>query len=331
MNAEFHYYMVAMIARRAGFTGEQADELAYASQYTDHALVSYQVRGPGVKYDTVTTHHFGFWDKSQEYQVWIPFHFVPGDAEAAARLRSDRRKNALVVTPNGARAKELLVSALKTRNIMRIGIALHTFADTWAHQNFTGRNEEFNRFDQNSLVPPIGHAHAGRAPDKLEQTWEDPRLIPDARRIHNRSRFFAAARKVYRYLATYNRRSFEDEELVLSELESIIGAPGNERPYEERTLDFIIREDIAEYRRNEWKGEAVELDDSTGDEELGNMMDKYLWLKHEIQNRTGAKPRTVRPKPGFFKSRYYRWHEAAKEHYSEAVRVLRDLRLPDLK
>ena len=331
MNAEFHYYVVAMLARRAGFAGAEADELAYASQYTDHALVSYQVRGPGVRYDTITTHHFGFWDKAQEYQVWIPFHFVPGDPDAAARVRTDRRKNALAVTPNGARAKELLVSALKTRNIMRIGIALHTFADTWAHQNFTGRNEQFNRFDQNSLVPPIGHAHAGRAPDKLEERWEDPRLIAAERRINNRDRFFQAARKVYRYLATYNRRDFSDEELVLTELESIIGRPGQERSFEERTLDFIIREDITEYRRNDWKAEAIELDDTTGDEDVSNMMDKYLWLKHELKNRTGSKRRTVRPKPGFFNSRYYRWHEAAKEHYAEAVRVLRDLRLPDLQ
>ncbi|MFW5995158.1 MAG: DUF6765 family protein [Spirochaetia bacterium] len=330
MNVEFHYYIVAMLARRAGFTQHEADTLAYASQYADNALVPYKVRGPNIEYETVTTHHFGFWDSRQEHLVWVPFHFMPGDPEYGASLRSDRKRNPLVVTPNGRRAKELLIAALKSRNIMRIGIALHTFADTYAHQNFTGRNEAFNRFDPNSPVPPIGHAHAGRAPDRLETIWEDPRLVPEKRTIRNRERFLSAARKIYRYLATYNRRDFSDEALVISELETLLGPEGAERPQEERQLDFIIQENIAEYRRNEWKGEAIELNDTTGEEDIDAMKDKYLWLKHELSNRAGLSQRTVTARPGFYRSRYYQWHEAAREHRSEAARLLKDLKLSGL-
>ncbi len=325
MNEEFHYYVIAMLARRAGFAGAEADTLAYASQYVDHALVAYQVRGNGVEYETAVTHHFGFWDRGQEDRVWLPFHFMPGDPQRAAERRFDRAYNPLAVTANGPRARTLLISALKSRDLMRIGIALHTFADTYAHENFTGRNESFNRFDPNSPLPPIGHAHAGRSPDRLDTVWEDPRLVPEHRRVSNRERFFAAAKKTYRYLATYQQRDFSDEELVLGELEMIVGPPGAERPAEERILDFIIREDIAQYRRNEWKGEAVELDEATGDEEITGAMDKYLWLKDEITRRTGVGRRPVRAKTGFYRSKYYRWHEAAKAHRTEALRLLDDL------
>lgn len=331
VNDEFHYYIVAFLARRAGFPEAEAHELAYASQYTDHALVPYEVRGDGVRYQTIATHHFGFWDKRHEERIWLPFHFIPGDPEAGARVRSDKRPNHLVVTPNSPRAKELLVAALRSRDTMRIGIALHAFADTWAHQNFSGRNEEFNRFDANSPVPPIGHAHAGRSPDRIETVWEDPRLTPEHRTVRNHDRFFAAAQKIYRYLATYCRRSFDDETLVLSELERLTGPPGAERPEEERRLDFVITTDIPEYRRNEWKAEAVELDDSTGDEEISGMRDKYLWLKHEITQRAGIQTRTVRARAGFYRSRYYRWHEAAREHRRAAARIMRDLNLPGLE
>lgn len=332
VNEEFHYYTIAMLARHAGFAERDADIIAYASQFVDHALVTYQVRGNGVSYTTLTTHHFGFWDKSQEESVWIPFHFFPGDPREASRRRRDGEINPLAVTENSDRVKELLVEALKTRDFMRIGIALHTFADAYAHQNFSGRNETFNRIEQNSPVPPAGHAHAGRGPDRFEGRWTDTRLREPWSSVVNRDRYLAAAGKIYRYLSTYNRRSFADEELVLSELELLLGPAGAEHTSESRVLDFIIKYDIPRYSRNAWKAEAVELNRHTGDEDITSMQDKYLWLRHEISKQTGfSQVREVTARPGFFQSDYYRWHEAAREHRICAARVLADLGLSGLK
>ncbi|TVQ25046.1 MAG: hypothetical protein EA383_09440 [Spirochaetaceae bacterium] len=332
MNEEFHYYTIAMIARKAGFSDDDADIIAYASQFVDHALVAYRVSGRGVSYTTLTTHHFGFWDKSQEESVWIPFHFFPGDGTDVAQRRKDRVENPLAVTGNSDRVKELLVTALKTRDLMRIGIALHTFADAYAHQNFTGRNEEFNRIDVNSPVPPAGHAHAGRGPDRFEGRWTDARLREPWSQVINRDRYLAAAGKIYRYLATYKRQSFADEELVLTELELLLGPGGAEHSAEARILDFIINYNIPRYSRNTWKGEAIELNRHTGDEEITSVQDKYLWLRHELGKKTGfGQVREVRAKPGFFQSSYHHWHEAAREHRVAASRILSDLKLAGLK
>jgi hypothetical protein len=331
VNEEFHYYTIAMLARRAGFAEGDADIIAYASQFVDHALVTYQVTGPGVSYTTLATHHFGFWDKTQEESVWIPFHFFPGDAATAAERRKDGAVNPLAVTANSDRVKALLVAALKTRDLMRIGIALHTFADAYAHQNFTGRNEAFNRIEANSPVPPAGHAHAGRGPDRFEGRWTDARLREPWSTVVNRDRYLAAARKIYRYLATYNKRSFSDDDLVLSELELLLGPKGAEHSAESRVLDFIINYNMARYSRNEWKGQAVELNRHTGDEDISSVQDKYLWLRHELSKQAGfGQVREVRARPGFYQSPYYHWHEAAREHRRQASRILSDLSLAGL-
>ena len=47
--------------------------------------------------------------------------------------------------------KKLLIEGLKTRNLYRVGIAIHTYTDSWAHQNFSGLDEEWNTTESSSL------------------------------------------------------------------------------------------------------------------------------------------------------------------------------------
>ncbi|KGE73827.1 DUF6765 family protein [Spirochaeta lutea] len=240
MNGIFHYSTTYLLALRAGFSATDAQILAYAANYVDHNLVPLQIRLPsGQVYRTIPTHHFGFWDPSQESSVWLPFHFFPsGDQACRESFRGDSKARssnqaALNTLPSGAPVKELLIQALKTRNLYRIGIALHTFADSWAHQEFTGRNQPWNTLESLSPVPPIGHAQAGRNPDAYHTIWYDPRLTPEHRIILNRRRFIAAARKIYRYLAAYNHRSLDNTDLVIMELEQILGPQNFSASYED--------------------------------------------------------------------------------------------------
>ena len=329
MNVEFHYYTVFYLARQAGFSDDDALVLAYSSQYLDNALVAYEVKHAGGVYETLVTHHFGFWDRGQEWDVWIPFHFYPAGAAVTRPPRRDGGSNALDVQPDSGRAKAMLVAALKTRNLYRVGIALHTYADTWAHQNFTGRNEEWNRVSPDSPVPPIGHAQALRDPDRIDAQWRDPRMQPPHDRVENRSRFLSAAGRIYRYLATYNGRSFDDEAFVVDRLNDLLGPPEYAR--ESRAENFIIECTMEPFSRLQWRKEA--FDPPSGwsglawEIDLESTLDKLNWVKDEMLHRT----RVIRREPvlardGFFSSHLYRWDQAARAQRADVIGRLSDLR-----
>ena len=76
----------------------------------------------------------------------------------------------------------------------RIGIASHTFADSWAHQNFVGFNDSFNGFNLNP-TPNIGHSDAVLHPDRVCRVWEDERLLNDM--VVNNDRFISAAEGLF--------------------------------------------------------------------------------------------------------------------------------------
>lgn len=327
---EFHYYAVYYLALQAGFPEADATVLAYSSQYLDNALVSYEVateRGP---YSTIATHHFGFWDRDQEWEIWIPFHFFPAGPEASRPGRRDGSPaNPLDVQPDSGPVKEMLVRALRTRNLYRVGIALHTYADSWAHQNFTGTREEWNRLDRRSALPPIGHAQAMRDPDQMDAAWVDDRLNGADAQVSNRSRFLACAGRIYRYLATYRRRSFADEELVLDRLQEILGPP--ERSEGERRDEFVIECGMEPYSRLTWRNEAFSAQNGWAgldrELELESMVDKINWLKEELLHKTRILTRTpVKGSERFYDSHLYHWDQAARAHRTEALAQLTPLR-----
>jgi len=348
MNTLFHYYTVYYLAEQAGFSPDDSSVLAYSSQYLDNALVSYSVATDDGTYVTLATHHFGFWDKSREWSIWIPFHFFPAGPEGnaaerrvdqagrvtrVAARRLDGQCNPLNVVANSDRVKQLLVEALRTRNLYRVGIALHTYADSWAHQNFSGKSEEWNRLDTASPLPPIGHAQKLRDPDRFDTVWEDPRLAGPERSVDSRKRNLEAAGRIYRYLATYNGRSFADEELVLANLERIMGPPGR-KENEERVSDFVIECGMAPYSRALWRQEAftgsgANLDPGFGNGEMESTVDKLLWLKDELLHRTELLERQpVTAKPGFRRSHLYHWDQAARAQLESARSILSDLMPP---
>lgn len=325
MDTEFHYYGMYYLATEAGFSRPDATILAYSSTYIDHSIVPLRIEHDGAVYTTEVTQQYRFWDKGQEREVWIPFHFFPGDPEVAARRRLDGRRNPFVVTPHSPAVKANLISALKSRNLYRIGIALHTYADSWAHQDFTGRWEDWNIVNPQSQVPAVGHSQVTGKPDDFDATWEDPRLKPEFRKVDNSRRVFAAAEMIYRYLCTYNRRSFDDAELVLDRLHDLYGPPGR-KTSEERRLDFVIETGANEYDRTEWRKEAAEVPESVLADISDSVADKIGWVREEIrQSARLVSPKLVQAKPGFTATDLYKWNEAVKEQRGAACRILSEL------
>jgi hypothetical protein len=322
MNLEFHYYAILFLASRAGFPEAEARTLAASSQNVDDAIMAWEARGPAGPWRGMVTQNYLFWDEDISDSVYLPFHFLPGDPAHAASQRRDGARNPYIVTPDSPLAKAVLIAALESRNLYRIGIALHSYADTWAHQNFTGRMEEANAIDLSSRLPPAGHLHALRSPDEALGLWRDDRLVPGLEFIDNRERFLLAAKKIYRYLRTFRRGSFADEELVLSELGTIWKRDG--RDMEARIADFCIALDAEPYRRGAWAAEAGMAGQDPEDGRASGY-DKLQWLKAELKRRTGAGDGILRfDSPRFEGSDLQRWDEAAREHLAAARRLIRE-------
>ncbi len=320
MNAEFHYYSIYFLCLRAGFEPERCSNLAFASQYVDNAIVGYDIYEDSFVYSTLVTQNYIFWDDETLRGIYLPFHFIPGVLEAARVERVDGAASRWTVTPDSPLAKELLVAALKTGDDFRMGIALHSYADTWAHQHFSGRVEDCNVMEGSSPLPPAGHLQALRAPDDAAGRWTDPRLIPALSRVDNGARFRAAARKIYRYLRTYLRRGFEEEELVLDQLCAVWAAyPGDMKA---RIASYTVDLDVAPYDKRAYLERAGIVEG--GSEEPPAGYDKLEWLRGEIAKRTGSGSgaRRVATHGRFRGSEVHRWNEAARAHRELATSLL---------
>ena len=312
MNVEFHYYSTAFLAVKAGFPLDEATTLAYAGQYVDDHHRPLEIHTPRGTVVSSPTQNFSFWDPDTVSGVLAPFHFLPAGPQTgeAPSPRADGARSVWDVRPDSAPAKALLVGALRTGNLHRIGLALHTYSDTWAHQNFTARNEDWNRLDPGNHLPSPGHAQAGRAPDFWLAQWIDPRLKQP--QIVNFTRFADCARKVYRYLCTFRGKDFQDEADVAAELASLVSAGRSREALEDRVLEFVLALNLEPYDKTLWPSRALEAP-----EELlpWPVLERWKKLGEQILDRTGlSRPQTVRAKPGFETTALAAWVRAAEEH-----------------
>jgi hypothetical protein len=84
-----------------------------------------------------------------DHLVWVPFHFLPGNGGLPAGRDPDGpfvRK--LVCVPDSPVARDMVDAAIAQRSkrhgLHRLGIAMHVYADTWAHQGFAGVSHAIN-------------------------------------------------------------------------------------------------------------------------------------------------------------------------------------------
>lgn len=218
MQKDFHYYCIGVLAKAAGFDKWDALTIAYASQYVDDSTESEPIRVGDLIFDPVRTAHMGL--KATEWaiqkRVYIPFHFIPPNP-----IRSP--KDTFITAPNSSFALMILKEAcdeqLGLRRLCRIGVALHTLADTWSHQGFSGREHKENDVEsiyhregkrwrrllwQNvclDFLPQIGHAEAGYYPDQPFLTWKYTRKSTnEVVERNNTNEFLTAAETIYHQL-----------------------------------------------------------------------------------------------------------------------------------
>jgi len=200
MQIDFHHATTYVAARLAGFPHGDADIIAYAAQYVDDATCDGTLRFDNKAiYDRISSAHKAIDPKNLDdldnQKVWMPFHFLPGNAGAdAGEGLQERFIHKLVCLPESPIAKDMVKAAIldqdKPYKLHRLGITMHVYADTWAHQEFAGVKHEINNVDhiieigssdvfKDGLVnliirmtPELGHGRAYIFPDMPFLAWE---------------------------------------------------------------------------------------------------------------------------------------------------------------
>lgn len=312
MDIDFHYSMTRALAQSAGFQAEDAQDIAYANQYVDDAWdvipaiiegLPEAIQGGIVLrsdvFSPVTTAHnddtvkAGFLNAAQS-RTYIPFHFLP-EFEYSGSGDYDYRTR-----PNGEIARGLMASAVRkvreawddreqrTRYLIKLGIASHSYIDTWAHQDFSGRfraeenavteieHHEARKwtrqdgamlsFKANLFATPIGHARAGYRPDMPHLTWRYRSPSLGLRERCNPEEFMKAAQAVFIYFAEAAGKGREwSRELEKKVQECIDYAPAgmDETNHSTRKLEIypqVFRDVHFGYDRTEWRRKVLEGD-----------------------------------------------------------------------
>lgn len=316
MNIGFHYYVTRTLAEQAGFPPGEAQVIAYACQYIDncHDHDKIPINGlPPALYermgsdwlDPTCTSHSGIQNilynfDSVRTKVLLPFHFIPGG------WNSSRRRFDYLTPAEAPLALQLVRVALeKLRSVesgqfrllglIRLGIALHTYEDSFAHQNFSARNySRDNGVSQAHIVYnnevrsqpmlsrltgflgyKIGHGLLLTYPDDFGAriTYSDGRNRKV--RVDNFDRFRHAALQTYHLLRQYTAAPDHSADW-LPRLEKLLKKnwrqPGNWL----KAFSAQFPEYSYGYSESGWKNEALEPGSSSVYEFRGDL--KWLFF-----------------------------------------------------
>ncbi len=245
MQIDFHYSVIRILAEKAGFTPADAQIIAYASQYVDDAtnyrplkiegdLKFNYPRYDGKEFDPICTAHKGLqflkdFKKIVQHKIYIPFHFLP------SKPFEEGVDFDYVTKPNSELAQDLLNQAIskfdtdepKLKKLIGLGVAIHTFADTWAHQDFSGihsskhndiekiaiwKEDKWDRINfflqlEYNVLPDIGHAEAFSYPDLPFLKWRY--IHAKSNRVVERDNFkefYEAAKTIYQKLLEFKQK-----------------------------------------------------------------------------------------------------------------------------
>lgn len=154
MQIDFHHAITYVVARYAGFAHGNAETIAHAAQYVDDATNDgVLLFDNGAMYARIASAHrmldYRNMEKLANHHAWIPFHFLPGNQGKAAGTNPDAPfRDKIVCTPNSPVAQDMVRACIADRTLAnglhRLGVTMHVYADTWAHQGFSGINDQIN-------------------------------------------------------------------------------------------------------------------------------------------------------------------------------------------
>jgi hypothetical protein len=352
MQIDFHHAVTYVATRLAGMSDAQARVVAHSAQYVDDATLD----GPlvfdsGERYVRVTSAHktlnFSNLDTADNRMVWVPFHFLPGNESPPAGSKPDEAfLRRMMCKPDSAVARAMVRDCITNKNLTfglhRFGIALHTYIDTWAHQQFVGAVCDLNRVKQlkpvsdpgykdseafKSIVgsktgimsylashAPVGHAGALTFPDIPFLKWLFVRENGERVERDNPTDFMAAAAGMYNMARRFKAGDFD--------------LPAEKLPEPDRSrIESLVRTTLfidPEPRHRVWLDAIKAGQFSFGSVDLAYVEKgpgswKFDALGLDPDEEEGV---TYKFKPTFLESNWKRFHDAVQYH---RLYVLHDL------
>jgi len=255
MNIDFHHGVIYVLARLTGFEPNHANIIAYSSQYVDDAcnkgVITFS-NEPHARYyrinssqnlnnplEDVKTYTQ---DDVFNQHIWVPFHFLPGNAgrKLAEGDEGLTFLDKIICKPNSPVAQDLVAECLKRKDdkysLYRLGITMHVYADTWAHQGFAGINDPMNDVTDintnnlddlltnatNKALPPLGHGRALHFPDyPFLEKWSYTNGSGQQVTRKNHSEFLDAAINIFRALQLFLKPNEQPRDLLPQDLSQI--------------------------------------------------------------------------------------------------------------
>ncbi|MFM2429295.1 MAG: hypothetical protein RLZZ511_508 [Cyanobacteriota bacterium] len=247
MQIDFHHTVTYVCARLAGFDDQAAQTIAYAAQYVDDATNSGLIRfDNGALFRRISSAHKLFdyrnFQDLANYQVWLPFHFLPGNGGLpAGQDPAGGFIEKLICRANSPIAQELVAQCISKANasygLHWLGITLHVYADTWAHQGFAGVNHQVNQASRllNAVgqedvglldrlkgyfigeALPLGHGAVLGNPDKPYLRWAYTNGCGEAIQRDNPQEFIAAVEAMVQVMQRFRLR---DAQAIVPGLDS---------------------------------------------------------------------------------------------------------------
>jgi hypothetical protein len=342
---DFHHATTYVLARLAGFTHEQADVIGYSAEYVDDATNDGLIRfDNGALYNRIASAHkmldYDNLVELKNHLAWIPFHFLPGNGGLPAGQSPDGGfSQKLICRPDSPVARDMLALCIRRQSdpapLERLGITMHVYVDTWAHQGFAGVSHEVNRaknllgaepglFGRVSAhlqsmvvgnVLPLGHGAVLSCPDRPYLTWTYENYAGEAVVRDNTSDFMIAAEAAYQAMARFRAGD--------------ASAPVAPWPQADRDRIHALLKDIThddgEQRHAVWLERINEGHFSFGPADLryvpkgrGSWKHAALGTERERDEDDEKFPYT----PRFLESRWKHFHDAAQAHRLDVLHVI---------
>ncbi len=345
MQIDFHHAVTYVVARLSGFKKEKAAIIAHAAQYVDDATSGGTVHfSNNAMYHRISSAHAmtdpnNFKKSIKNHMVWLPFHFLPGNNGLEAGKNPEGGFiNKIVCTKNSPVAKDMVRQAIlekdKSYGLQRLGITMHVYADTWAHQKFAGVLHDINEVEDavevsdtgvfkggigswwrdllDDTIPPLGHGRANVFPDMPFLTWEYKNNSGESITRNNPDDFCEAVDHMCMAMKRYRLGNPDDTDVT--------GIQKSDKD-KIRLLFEGIKEKDGEKRHKEWLKRIAEGHFSFGPEKVHySGKGKNSWKKEALG--TNFDESVCQYSESFMASNWKLFHDAAQAH---RFHVLHDL------
>ena len=342
MQLDFHFYTIYALCRCAGMLPKDAKTVAYASQYTDDAKHDHTLEFKnGGRFSQVQSAHkhfsLGILSRETQYQIYVPFHFMPGN-------EGDDFYERLLCRENSSLAKQMVREVANIGNkpykLHRLGIAFHVYADTWSHQEFSGIKHELNEIEDVdsineegsffpdlyekirrnvgiTVIPEIGHAQCQYYPDIPYAEWTYKKEIDHhERHKKNWGNCLRASKAIYDSLVNFldkpnNSKHFKDERIQWSTVRPIFD-------------DLFKREGSIEERCQNWAGtiKASKFGFKAKQADKSLSYHDREWFNKAVSVENGTERDLYTRVDNFYMSDWKLFHDAAVSHRFYVLREL---------